>query len=661
MCDVSTEHPLNGEQSLPAACIAITPSQDYDSSTSPSISLPPITTQSLPTDRQRLISDQEWECVSSRSVVGCRDSPPSTETLIDFASTILEMRLADVVRHRKHANKMKASRSHHSSLNSGDTSFRCSLNNGENIIWEEKKRRKSLDHIDSLRSCVQEWGEELEDEESDEEDQATVLLTSTCRMQVRAYVRRIASMYHDNRYHALEHAVHVTMSANKLLDMLHEDEPDREPSSPIRKKDLIASAGPCNSASDREIKCSPPTNANVSSLESSKTTAEVPDNGANNTKIQADISRRRRAPKPRTDSFRTSIVSPQASKQLDKIAKSKFSKRLRPSFSQVVYNDTFTKFCFVFAAIIHDVDHQGVPNATLVQENDPIALQYDGKSVAEKNSIKVAFRMLNEAEFGEFCSVVFGSPDDRLHMHHMVTNLVISTDIASPERMQSTKMRWEEAFSESSLPCGPLPFGRLSLAMNSPSLTQIATVSASEPKMVSIQNSRMPVYKQNESEMMSSSIFDEGRRSSIKRALELNGGQTVEYFISSSQEDSLLALRHSVVIETMINVADVAHSMQSWELFLFWNRNLFEELYDAFTCGRSEINPTIGWYENQLKFYKFYVLPLAEKMQKVGVFGDTGGRFLKNALSIRDQWDREGEQMTMDMIEAVVNSDKHHR
>ena len=84
--------------------------------------------------------------------------------------------------------------------------------------------------------------------------------------------------------------------------------------------------------------------------------------------------------------------------------------------------------------------------------------------------------------------------------------------------------------------------------------------------------------------------------------------------------------------------------------FLFWNHNLFEELYDAFKCGRSENDPCNGWYENQLKFYKFYVVPLAEKMQKVGVFGQQGGRFVKNALSIRDQWEREGEKMTKDMI-----------
>ena len=532
---------------------------------------------------------------------------------------------------------MSGGRLHHSSLNAGEMAFRTSMNNG--VKKFEEKRRKSIDHID-LRSSSINWSGELDGEEDeDEEDMPVVLLTSSCRMQVRAYVRRIASMYHDNRYHALEHAVHVTMSANKLLDMLHDDdEPSSEPSTqPFFDQGsvFVSSAGPTMNASEHCMNYrNSSSTASTESLENTNTT------GLSTDESVPHIPPRRKSDTP----------------DIEKVTKARLPKRLRPSFSQVVYSDTFTKFAFVFAAIIHDVDHQGVPNATLIEENDPIALNYDGKSVAEKHSIKIAFRTLNESEFGEFCSVVFGSPDDRLHLHHIVTNLVISTDIASPERMQSTKLRWEEAFSKPTPPSGPLPFGRLSLAMRSPSAIKVATVTASEPKLVSIKSSKIPMYKQNESEMMSSSICEEGRRNNIKRSLQLNGGQTVEYFISSDQEDSQLALRHSVVIETMLNVADVAHSMQSWELFLFWNRNLFEELYDAFSHGRIKNDPRNGWYGNQLNFYNFYVIPLAEKMQKVGVFGSVGGCFVKNALSIRDQWRREGEKLTEDMIKAVVKS-----
>ena len=237
-------------------------------------------------------------------------------------------------------------------------------------------------------------------------------------------------------------------------------------------------------------------------------------------------------------------------------------------------------------------------------------------------------------------------------MHLIVTNLVISTDIASAERMQSTKMRWEEAFSHP-LPSGPLPFGRLSLAGHSPS-SEIATVIASEPPIVSLQN---PTLRSSLTEPSAiGSMCGEQRqqrRNSLKCVLHFNGGQTVEYFTPSNRDESKMALRHSVVIETMLNVADVAHSMQSWELFVFWNRKLFEELYDAFKSGRSINNPANGWYENQLFFYKIYVIPLAEKMQKCGVFGDRGREFVKNAILIRDQWDREGAQTTKEMIASV--------
>ena len=103
----------------------------------------------------------------------------------------------------------------------------------------------------------------------------------------------------------------------------------------------------------------------------------------------------------------------------------------------------------------------------------------------------------------------------------------------------------------------------------------------------------------------------------------------------------------------MLNVADVAHAMQSWDLFLFWNRRLYEELYVAYKIGRSEIDPSVDWFQNQLGFYKLYIIPLAKKMQTCGVFGRLGCVWTTNAIAIRDQWSREGDQITKDMIASV--------
>jgi hypothetical protein len=581
-------------------------------------SLPPITTSSLPSDRQRLIANQSWDKISARHPIGCKNSTPDTETLIDYAATILEMRLADVVRHRR---DVKNSRSQASSMVSED-----GLINGVKIaptavageMYEVDIDKGKLEDLEGLQPP------------------SIVLLSSNCRAQVRAYVRRIASMYHDNRYHALEHAVHVTMSANKLLEMLHEGGPVDPDDDTKDMKKFAVSLGASYQSDDSSV-------SSTESTSGKATTAAAPRpiSVSNDKPRQIQpVSSYDNAQRPPPPSLNVSL------NDFDRIPRPKKPKRTSSTY--LIYSDTFTKFSFVFAAIIHDVDHQGVPNARLVVENDPIVQLYDGISVAEKHSIKVAFRTLNESEFDEFRSLVFESPDDRLHMHHIVTNLVVNTDIASPERAQSTKVRWEEAFSKGAPPPGPLPFGRLSLAGHSPS-SEIATVTASEPRLVSMET-KVPSYKDP---APIASMCKETRRNSLKRVLQLNGGQTVEYFTATNHEDSRMALRHSVVIETMLNVADVAHSMQSWELFLFWNRNLFEELYDAYKGGRSENNPANGWYENQLFFYKIYVLPLAAKMQMCGVFGRRGGEFLRNAILIRDQWEREGDQITKDMIVSV--------
>lgn len=44
-----------------------------------------------------------------------------------------------------------------------------------------------------------------------------------------------------------------------------------------------------------------------------------------------------------------------------------------------ITSDPLTSFAVVFCALIHDVDHCGVPNGQLVKENAPVATFYKGK------------------------------------------------------------------------------------------------------------------------------------------------------------------------------------------------------------------------------------------------------------------------------------------
>ena len=45
-----------------------------------------------------------------------------------------------------------------------------------------------------------------------------------------------------------------------------------------------------------------------------------------------------------------------------------------------IASDPLTQFACVFAALIHDVDHSGVPNSQLVKEGAPVATLYQAKS-----------------------------------------------------------------------------------------------------------------------------------------------------------------------------------------------------------------------------------------------------------------------------------------
>ena len=56
-----------------------------------------------------------------------------------------------------------------------------------------------------------------------------------------------------------------------------------------------------------------------------------------------------------------------------------------------ITSDPLTRFAVVFSALIHDADHTGVSNAQLVKEKTQLAIDYKNKSVAEQNSVDLAW------------------------------------------------------------------------------------------------------------------------------------------------------------------------------------------------------------------------------------------------------------------------------
>uniref|UniRef100_A0A7R9WN34 PDEase domain-containing protein n=1 Tax=Pseudictyota dubia TaxID=2749911 RepID=A0A7R9WN34_9STRA len=378
-----------------------------------------------------------------------------------------------------------------------------------------------------------------------------------------------------------------------------------------------------------------------------------------------------------------------------------------PTFD--IATDPLTKFAIVYAALVHDVDHQGVPNRQLVAEGDDLALLYNDKSVAEQHSLKVAFQTLMQPRFATFRHELIPTSNDQFTFRTLVIELVLCTDIASPERMQLAKSKWVEAFGE--LPKDDTADG-------------VATVTASRPSVVSAMGGWRGTSQKRASigvpgyapsfypsdgipqqgggggmggigggvgggGGINAHHASQGRVVSghqpglqggeclgIRRALHLNGS-TIEFYAApgdpggTAQDGSpasvapwaasLLAekrLRSSVVLELLMNAADVAHTLQGWDNFLKWNRKLYEELFHAYhvigRVQRGEADPAVDWYRNQLCFYDIYILPLARKLRRCGAFGRGGGRqIVRNAKAIRRRWEFEGADATERMIREV--------
>jgi len=161
----------------------------------------------------------------------------------------------------------------------------------------------------------------------------------------------------------------------------------------------------------------------------------------------------------------------------------------------------------------------------------------------------------------------------------------------------------------------------------------------------------------------------------IRRAVDL-GGETIENFTRrpstpacslseapyKSAETELAqlleeydepdGLRAAVVMETILLACDVAHNLQGWDHMLKWSQKLYWELYDANKAGRG-FDPAPGWVPGQTGFLMGYMLPLAKKVENMGVFSKyVIPPFAANVEKTNELWEIHGE----DVAELVLGN-----
>jgi 3'5'-cyclic nucleotide phosphodiesterase len=80
------------------------------------------------------------------------------------------------------------------------------------------------------------------------------------------------------------------------------------------------------------------------------------------------------------------------------------------------------------SALIHDADHPGVPNSTLINEGDSLAATYSNKSIAEQNSVDLAWDLLMQDDYLDLRRTIYTTKDDMLRFRQLVVNIVMATE-----------------------------------------------------------------------------------------------------------------------------------------------------------------------------------------------------------------------------------------
>lgn len=112
-----------------------------------------------------------------------------------------------------------------------------------------------------------------------------------------------------------------------------------------------------------------------------------------------------------------------------------------------ITSDPLTQFAIVFSSLIHDVDHPGIPNTQLVKEGAEVAELYKNKSIAEQNSIDLAWDLLMEENFRDLRRAIYTTADDLQRFRKLIVNIVMATDIMDPLLKQLRNARWKKTFS----------------------------------------------------------------------------------------------------------------------------------------------------------------------------------------------------------------------
>ena len=90
-------------------------------------------------------------------------------------------------------------------------------------------------------------------------------------------------------------------------------------------------------------------------------------------------------------------------------------------------SDPLTIFSCVLAALSHDVGHRGLTNFDLAKEDPLLDKKFCGKSIAEQNSMDIAWSILLLPDFSNLRRCIFSTTAELRRFRSLLVNSLIAT------------------------------------------------------------------------------------------------------------------------------------------------------------------------------------------------------------------------------------------
>jgi hypothetical protein len=130
--------------------------------------------------------------------------------------------------------------------------------------------------------------------------------------------------------------------------------------------------------------------------------------------------------------------------------------------------------------------------------------------------------------------------------------------------------------------------------------------------------------------------------------------QSTRQSLRQKTKPEILNLQATLIMETMVQASDIAHTMQHWQVYRKWNSRLYEEAYQSYVDKRRDTDPSEDWYQSEIDFFETFVFPIVRRLQESGAFvpssTDSNMDYAEQNLT---QWVEKGQDIITEMSHAV--------